>query len=183
MMIHVYFSVAYISHPKKISVKSTWAGTQLSFVISKFVVLSKLFRQPTYVKQNIIGNSWEGMFWSFRVMVSALYEESYEYLWHSISAGEKESFESFRFNRAPVDHWENSLQQLSFFLARKSGWRAMIFIDEYEAPINRAYEFGFFPEVRPLYPSRLRSRLRTGIQANEFFGRGVLPALLKVTMM
>ena len=72
MMIYVYFSVTYISHPMKISVESTWAGIQLSFVISKFVVLSKLFRQPTYVKQDITGDSWEEMFGSFREMVSDL---------------------------------------------------------------------------------------------------------------
>jgi hypothetical protein len=75
------------------------------------------------------------------------------------------------------------LKRLSVFLARKSERGAMIFIDEYEAPNNRAYELDFFDQVRPSYPSRLRSRLRTVIQANEFFGRGVLPALLKVIMI
>ena len=149
MMIHVYFSVAYISHPKKISAKSTWAGIQLSSVISKFVVLSKLFRQPTYVKQNIIGDSWEGMFWSFRVMVSVLYEESYEYLEYFLKPGEKAVFESIRLNIAPVEHWGDSLQRLSYFLARKSGRGVMVFIDEYEAPMNCAYENDYFDKVRP----------------------------------
>ena len=79
-------------------------------MISKFVVLHKLFRQPTYMKQNIIGNSWEGVLWSFRVMVSVLYEESYEYLEESLNSGEKEFFESIRFNKAPKDHWGDSLQ-------------------------------------------------------------------------
>jgi hypothetical protein len=132
-------------------------------VISKFVFLSKLFRQPTYVKQNIIGNSWEGMFWSFTVMVSNLFNESYEYLEHSLKPGEKAFFESIRLNTAPVEHWKISLQRLSYFLARKSGRGTMVFIDEYEAPNNRAYELGFFAKVRPSYPSRLQSRLRTVI--------------------
>jgi len=156
MMIYVYFSVTYISHPKKISVKSTWAGIQLSFVISKFAVFSKLFRQPTYVKQNITGDSWEEMLGSFREMVSHLYEESYEYLEDSLKPGEKIFFESIRLSTAPVERWRISLQRLSYFLARKSGRGAMVFIDEYEAPINGAYEHGFFDKVRPLYPPRLR---------------------------
>ena len=59
----------------------------------------------------------------------------------------------------------------------------MVFIDEYEAPNNRAYELGFFAKVRPSHPSQLRSRLRTVIQANAFFGHCVLPALLKVIMI
>jgi hypothetical protein len=94
-------------------------------------------------------------------MVSGLYEESYEYLGQSLNPGEKEFFESIRLNTAPVERWRNSLKRLSYFLARKSGRGAMVFIDEYEAPNNRAYEHGFLA------------------QANEFFGRGVLPALLK----
>jgi hypothetical protein len=156
MMIHVCFSMTYISHPKKISAKSTWASIQLSSVISKFVVLSKLFRQPTYVKQDITGDSWEEMLGSFRVMVSVLYKESYEYLGQSLDLEEKEFFESIRLNTAPVERWRISLKRLSNFLARKSGRKAMVFIDEYEAPINRAYEHGYFNKVRPLYPSRLR---------------------------
>ena len=163
MMIHVYFSVTYISHPKKISVKSTWAGIQLSSVISKFVSLSKLVRQPTYVKQDIIGDSWEEMLESFREMVSDLYKESYGYLEHSLKPEEKAFFQSIRLNTAPVERWRISLQRLSYFLARKSGRGTMVFIDEYEAPNNRAYELGFFAKVRPSYPSRLQSRLRTVI--------------------
>jgi hypothetical protein len=116
-------------------------------------------------------------------MVSVLYKESYEYLGQSLDLEEKEFYESIRFNKAPAELWGDSLQRLSYFLARKSGRGAMVFIDEYEAPINRAYELGFFAKVCPLYPSRLRSRLRTVIQANGFFGRGVLPGLLKVTIM
>jgi hypothetical protein len=157
MMIHIYFSVTYISQPKKISAKSTWASIQLSSVISKFVVLSKLFRQLTYVKQNIIGDSWEGMFQSFRVMVSVLYKESYEYLGQSLDPEEKEFYESIRFNRAPAELGGGSLQRLSYFLARKSGWGVMVFIDEYEVPDNCAYKLGYFDQVRPSYPSRLRS--------------------------
>jgi len=116
------------------------------------------------------------------MMISVLYTESYEYLGQSLDPEEMEFFESIRFNKAPVEHWGNSLQQLSYFLAQKSGRGIMVFIDEYEAPIYRAYELGCFVKVCPLYPSRLQSRLRTGIQANEFFWRGVLPGLLKVTM-
>ena len=157
MMTHGRFSMAYISHPIMISVKSTWESIQLFSVISKFVVLSELFRQSTYVKQNLTGNSWEEMFWSFRVMVSDLYEESYEYLGQSLDPEEKEFYESIRFNRAPAELWGNSLQRLSYFLARKSGRGVMVFIDEYEAPDNRAYELGYFDQVRPSYPSRLRS--------------------------
>ncbi len=61
----------------------------------------------------------------------------------------------------------------------------MVFIDEYEAPYNYAYKFGFFAKVHPSYPSRLWSWLvlRTVIQANDFFRHDALSASLKVTMI
>ncbi|KIM82132.1 hypothetical protein PILCRDRAFT_820521 [Piloderma croceum F 1598] len=111
--------------------------------------------------KNITGKSWEEMFSSFRGMVSNLYKEFYEYLGHSLNPGEKEFFESIRLNTASVECWGNSLEQLSRFLARKSGRGVMVFIDEYETPYNYAYEFGFFAK------------------ANDFLRRNELSALLK----
>ena len=116
-------------------------------------------------------------------MVSDLYEESYDHLKQSLNPGEKEFFESICLNTASVERWGNSLKRLSSFLVRKSRRRAMVFIDEYEAPNNRAYELGFLAEVCLSCPSRLWSKLTAVIQTNEFFGRGVLPALLKVTII
>jgi hypothetical protein len=88
--------MAYISHPNMISVKSTWESTQLCSLISKFVVLSELFRQPIYVKQNITGDSWEEMFSSFRGMVSDIYKEWYEDLGLSLDPEEKAFFASIQ---------------------------------------------------------------------------------------
>ena len=153
-MTHIDFSMACILHPNMISVKSTWESMQLCSVISRFVFLSDLSRLPTYLKQNITGNSWEEMFLSFRRMVAGLYKQWYQYLEHSLDPGEKAFFESIRVNTAlSVKHWRNSLQRLSFFLARKSGRGAMVFIDEYEVPNNHAYELGFSAQVCPSYPS------------------------------
>ena len=113
------------------------------------------------MKQNITGNSWEKMFSSFRTMVADLCKEWYQYLKHSLDPEEEAYFESIRLNTAVVENWMNSLKRLSNFLRKKSGRGVMVFIDEYEAPINRAYECNFFPVVCPSYPSRLWSRVRT----------------------
>jgi hypothetical protein len=42
---------------------------------------------------------------------------------------------------------------LSKHLFWKFGREVIVLIDEYEAPNNRAYEDGYFKEVRSLYPS------------------------------
>ena len=103
-MTHSHSSTAYISHPNMTSVKSTGESMQLFSVISKFIILSELFRQPTYVKQNIIGNSWEGMFRSFRVMVSKIYKEWYQYLEDTLDPEEEVFFKSIHLNIAPVEN-------------------------------------------------------------------------------
>jgi hypothetical protein len=139
------------------SAKITWESMSLSSVISRFVVRSELFRQRTYMKQNLAGDSWNAMVSSFRKMVARLYEKWHLYLQNSLRPGEEAFFEAICHNTASVDdhYYMDSLAQLSHFLARKSGRKVMVFIDEYEAPIIRAYEHDFFGVVRPLYPSRL----------------------------
>jgi hypothetical protein len=106
------------------------------------------------------GNSWGEMFLSFRVMVTCLYEEWHAYLQGSLCPGEEAFFESICLNTASEGEYHSSLERLSYFLARKSGRGTIVLIDECDAPIICAYEHKFFAEVRPLFPSRLRSRLR-----------------------
>jgi hypothetical protein len=88
-------------------------------------------------------------------MVSKLYKGYFEYLGHSLDIldpDEKAYFESIRLNTASVEHWGKSLEQLSDFLARKSGQKVIVFIDEYNAPSSFAYESGYFAQVCPSYP-------------------------------
>ena len=132
------------------------------------------------MKQKINGTSWDGMLASFKRMVSLLYQDWRVYLWDSLSEPNQKSFQSLENEEASDATLRGSLELLSQLLATKSGRQVIVLIDEYEVPNNRAYELDFFKQVRPLHPPQLHSRLTTLMQANEFFGRGVLPALLKV---
>ena len=49
------------------------------------------------------------------------------------------------------DNLKESLYRLSRFLAKKFGQNVIILIDEYEAPIIRAYDDGYFNDVCFLY--------------------------------
>ena len=140
----------------------------------------ELHRVPAYMKQKITGTSWDKMLDSFKSMVSRLHREWREYIWDSLDLVDQETFQSIHSKTASDGDLRISLELLSEFLAKKSGRKVIVLIDEYEAPNNRAYELDFFKQVRPLRPPRLYSTLTTMIQANEFFGCGVLPPLLKV---
>jgi hypothetical protein len=123
-------------------------------VTSKFVCLPyKLFRQLVYAYQDLAGKSWEGMLSNFRDLVSVLYEEWEDCLMQSLTPVQRTYFNSICLKTATEHDLTRSLYRLSYFLSKKFNRSAIVLIDEYEAPINRAYDRGYFDEVRSLYPS------------------------------
>ncbi|KIM74728.1 hypothetical protein PILCRDRAFT_695764 [Piloderma croceum F 1598] len=111
--------------------------------------------------KDLTGDSWEEMLSDFEDLVAVLYMEWEDCLMQSLRPGERTYFESICLKTATKSELKKSLYKLSYFLARKFDRRVIVLIDAYEAPNNRAYEHDYFDN------------------ANEFFGRGVLPALLK----
>ena len=103
------------------------------------------------MKQRITGTSWDEMLGSFKGMVSKLYEEWKEYLWDSLSKKYQITFQSLIDESASHVTLRASLVLLTQFLGKKSGRKVIVLIDEYEAPNNRAYDFDFFKQVRPLH--------------------------------
>ena len=71
----------------------------------------------------------------------------------SLKLPERTYFESIRNKTATEADFTRSLCKLSYFLAGKFRQRVIVLIDEYEAPNNRAYDHGYFDEVRSLHPS------------------------------
>ena len=89
----------------------------------------------------------------FSDFVSDLYSKWEDRIIQSLKLPERTYFESIRNKTATEVELTRSLYKLSYFLAEKFCQRVIVLIDEYEAPINRAYEHGYFDEVRSLYPS------------------------------
>jgi hypothetical protein len=114
---------------------------------------TKLLRQLIYVKQNLIGLSWKEMLSAFKILVSELYMKWEDCLVQSLTPVEKTYSESICLEKATEADFANSLYELTRFLTRKFGRKVIVLIDEYDAPINCAYEFGYFDKVRFLYPS------------------------------
>jgi hypothetical protein len=79
----------------------------------------------------------------------------------SLNLAERTYFESICLKTATEVNLTRSLYKLSYFLRREFGRKVIVLIDEYEAPIICAYEYGYFDKVRSLYSSLWLSRLRT----------------------
>ena len=71
----------------------------------------------------------------------------------SLELPERLYFESIRNKTATESDLEESLYNLSYFVAQKFGRKVIVLIDEYDAPNNHAYDRGYFNEVGFLYPS------------------------------
>jgi Predicted AAA-ATPase len=89
----------------------------------------------------------------FRILVSVLYSKWEDRIIRSLKLPERTYFESIRNKTATEAELIESLGQLCHFLYEKFHQRVLVLIDEYEAPINRAYEHGYFGDVRSLFPS------------------------------
>ena len=100
---------------------------------------------------------------AFRNLVSDLYASWEDYLVQSLRPPQKSYFESTLNMTATKDDLMRSLYKLTLFLAQKFRQNVIVLIDEYEAPNNRAYEHGYFKEVRSLHPSLSPLGLRTSI--------------------
>jgi hypothetical protein len=89
----------------------------------------------------------------FSDLVSDLYAKWEDCLMQSLRLLDRTYFESILNKTATEGDLRKSLYKLSNFLAQKFRQRVIVLIDEYEAPNNRAYDHGYFDEVRSLYPS------------------------------
>jgi hypothetical protein len=98
---------------------------------------------------------------NFKDLVFALYIRWRDCVIECLNPAERAYFETICLMTATEDKWERSLYKLSYFLRRKFGRKVIVLIDEYEAPINCAFDLGYFDKVRSPYSSLLLLRLRT----------------------
>ena len=75
------------------------------------------------------------------------------------------------------DILESSLQTLSELLFRHYGQKAIILIDEYDVPLDKAYQNGYYREMVSL----IRSLFGDALKTNEFLQFAVLTGCLRVS--
>nr|WP_296099450.1 AAA family ATPase [uncultured Mediterraneibacter sp.] len=75
------------------------------------------------------------------------------------------------------DTLESALQTLSELLYRHYGQKVIILIDEYDVPLDKAYENGYYKEM----VSMIRSLFGEALKTNEFLQFAVLTGCLRVS--
>ena len=89
----------------------------------------------------------------FEDLVSVLYKAWRDCLMQSLDAEERTYYNSISLKTATEDKLARSLYRLSYFLRQKFGQKVIVLIDEYEAPINCAFDHGYYGKVRSLCSS------------------------------
>ena len=124
----------------------------LFFDLKVCILSLRTFRTTPFThRQGLTGNSWDGMLSNFKDMVSDLYMEWKNSL-TSLNLEEWAYFESICLKTATEAELTRSLCKLSQYLAWKFNRRTIVLIDDYETPINHAYDHGYFDKVRSRTP-------------------------------
>lgn len=95
-----------------------------------------------------------------------------------LNSSEKELFLQYRDNKVsdPV-LISDALWNLSKFLYKHYGKKTVILIDEYDVPLNTAWEHGFYEEMLDL----IRALFSQGLKTNEYLEKGLLTGCLRIS--
>lgn len=72
---------------------------------------------------------------------------------------------------------ETSLSRLSEFLHQSTGQKAIILIDEYDVPVQSAWQHGFYDDMIQF----MRNFLGNALKTNKFLERAVMTGVLRIT--
>lgn len=118
--------------------------------------------------KGIQNNTWNDMYGSFTFFMQQEYQR-HAYLWQSdvLTESEKAYGKRIMNGQAKPYEYQMSLWQLSQFLQRYTHKAVLIFIDEYDAPLQAAFEFGFYDQAIQFFRLWFNNALK-GNQAMDF---------------
>lgn len=90
---------------------------------------------------------------------------------------EKIDFKKIVYGEASPTLYENSLNKLSEYLFRHYGEKAVILMDEYDAPIHTGFYHGYYDEIITL----MKSLMGNAFKDNKFLHKGVITGILRVS--
>jgi hypothetical protein len=94
-----------------------------------------------------------------------------------LEAGEVRDYQAILDGTAEPVLYRQALGELSKYLHRTTGERAIMLIDEYDEPIHAGFVHGYGPEVIELF----RAVLTHGLKDNPHLERGVVTGVLRVS--
>ena len=94
-----------------------------------------------------------------------------------IAEDDKYSFERFLREQDTLDDVQKSLKMLSSLLYQHYGQKVILLIDEYDVPLDKAFQHGYYKEMVAL----IRSLFSRALKTNDFLQFAVLTGCLRVS--
>ena len=94
-----------------------------------------------------------------------------------IEEDDKYSFERFLREQDTLDDVQKSLKMLSSLLYQHYGQKVILLIDEYDVPLDKAFQHGYYKEMAAL----IRSLFSRALKTNDFLQFAVLTGCLRVS--
>ncbi|MZK49901.1 AAA family ATPase [Clostridium beijerinckii] len=112
-----------------------------------------------------------------QMLLSNLYKE-HEYLLESnnLSEFDKADFKEIISRKAPVGIFSEAISNLMMYMNKHYGKKVMLFIDEYDVPIQEAYLRGFYDNMIVL----IRNLLTSALKDNPYVEKSLITGILRV---
>ena len=124
--------------------------------------------------KDLKGNSWEENFILIKKYIKNIYMEFYN-LKDKLNPIFKNDFEKIVMEKEDAD-WLYALKNLSNYLYEYYGEKAIILIDEYDAPIINAFDKGYYNEAVNFFQTFYSSALKT----NSSLKYGILTGITRI---
>lgn len=124
---------------------------------------------------SIKGSTYEETVTCIRQLVVELYGK-YEYLKDSLNEKEVEFYDSVNLNMEKLT-MVASLRKLCFYLSEYYGKRVLIFLDEYDTPLQEAYINGYWEQMA----SFIRAMFNSTFKTNPYMERAILTGITRVS--
>jgi len=123
------------------SLAITGAGQKYTDHMGKYPVIFLTFK-------NIKELKWETCLLKLKQLIQEEYSR-HDYLLEGqdLKAHERDYYQRIMNLKGHIGDYENSLEKLLIFLYRYYGQRAVILIDEYDAPVHAGFKHGYYEEI------------------------------------
>lgn len=127
--------------------------------------------------KGVQNSTWTALYGAFRLLVQREFQK-HRYLLDSDLLNEEDKVLCRKFISlsASEEEYQISLLSLSEYLCRYFGRKPIILVDEYDAPIQCAYEHGFYDEAISYFRVWFNNTLKT----NDFLNFAVMTGVLRI---
>ncbi len=114
----------------------------------------------------------------FNLLIREVYGEHAEILKSDkLREDEKQDFQKYLAGKVTTSDLEQSLKMLSNLLYKHYKQKVIILVDEYDAPVNAAYEKGYVDEMVEF----MRNFFSAAFKTNPYLEKGVMTGILRIS--